>query len=275
MWYGTSKQTRTYEASTLVRVRESASSAGSASTALLAATTLAQTYSKIIDSGALSGEIETLAATCSRAKSASKGIRPTAPANPQGQGPTKVGKARVISCAWLRGTSRRLIAPREISQVKVSGSPVADLDLLSITARNRNPTNAMLAANAVPPALRNFIRKSGSVSEQLITVEPAARPSSPVSRQWPLKIAIALLLGLVFNGALALLIELFRDRFPEPDELEQALGHPVLAAIPALRLHRVPSVPVQHESGSTLAVGRALDGEGSSGVTERQMGPES
>ena len=36
----------------------------------------------------------------------------------------------------------------------------------------------------------------------------------------------------------SLLIELFRDRLPEPDELGQALGHPVLATIPTLRLHR-------------------------------------
>jgi capsular polysaccharide biosynthesis protein len=276
-WYVTSRQTRTYEASTLVRVRESASSAGNASTALLAATTLAQTYSKIIGSGALSGEIETLAAICSSGNpSSTNSGRSAAPVKPSGPGTSRnVGSPSATSCAWLRGTSRTAIAPRKISQVKVSGSPVEDLDLLSITAQSRNPTNAMLAANAVPPALRSFIRKSGSLSEQLITVKPATIPSSPVSRQWPLKIAIALLLGLVFNGALALLIELFRDRFPEPDELEQALGHPVLATIPALRLHRVPSVPVQHESGSTLAVGRVLDGEGSSGVAERQMGPES
>jgi hypothetical protein len=132
----------------------------------------------------------------------------------------------------------------------------------------------MLAANAVPPALRNFIRRSGSFSEQLITVKPATRPSSPVSRQWPLKIAIALLLGLVFNGALALLIELFRDRFPEPDEIEQALGHPVLATIPTLRLHPIPSAAVRDQPGSALGAERSLDGEGSSPVTESRIGRE-
>jgi capsular polysaccharide biosynthesis protein len=277
MWYVTSRQTRPYEASTLVRVRERPADAGNASTALLAATTLAQTYSKILGSGALRGEIETLVAKCvpSSPNSGSRGALPAAPGRQHGAASSTKVADRASSCAWLGDTSARRIAPRKISEVKVSGSPVQDLDLLSITTRSVNPTNAMIAANAVPLALRSFIRKSGSVSEQIITVKAATLPSSPVSRQWPLKIGIAVLLGLVLNGALALLIELVRDRFPEPDELERALGHPILATVPTLRLHPVPGVGVQREkSGSVLAVEHSMDRGGSSRPSPR-VGPES
>jgi len=264
MWYVTSRQTRPYEASTLVRVRERPADAGNASTALLAATTLAQTYSKIIGSGALRGEIETLVAKC-------VGGTPSS-----GAASSTKGAGRPSSCAWLGDTRGRRIAPRKISEVELSGSPVQDLDLLSITTRSVSPTNAMIAANAVPLALRSFIRKSGSVSEQIVTVKAATLPSSPLSRQWPLKIGIAVLLGLVLNGALALLIELVRDRFPEPDELERALGHPILATVPTLRLHQVPGVGVQGErSGSVLAVDHHSLDRGGSSRSSPGIGPGS
>ena len=50
-WYLTSRQTRTYEAATLVRVQERGPDAGSASTALQASQTLALTYATIIGEG--------------------------------------------------------------------------------------------------------------------------------------------------------------------------------------------------------------------------------
>ena len=91
----------------------------------------------------------------------------------------------------------------------------------------------------------------------------AATTSSRVSRHLPLNVAIALVLGLIFSGALALLIELFRDRLPEADELEQTLGHPVLATIPNLRLHRM-APPERDGTGPTVAMGQSVDGESAS-----------
>ena len=251
-WYVTSQQTSKYEASTLLRVQERGLRAGDASAALRASQTLAQTYAKLIGSGALRSQIETLVATCSTASQKSAG--------------------GASSCRSLGLTSNGGVAPPGISDVKLSASPVQDLDLLSITARSRNPTSAMVVANAAPLALRTFIRRTGSRSEQIV-IAKAATPGSLVSRQLPLKIAIALLLGLIFNGALALFIELFRDRLPEPDELGQALGHPVLATIPTLRLHPVGAVEATPgEPGSAMTVERSLDDEGSSRATGPRVG---
>jgi capsular polysaccharide biosynthesis protein len=258
-WYVTSRQTRMYEASTLVRVQERGPNAGSASTALLASQTLTQTYAKIIDSGALKGEIKRLIGKCS---------------NPD-SGPTNARSPGSSSCGWLGGTSRGRVSLLKFSEANLSASQVEDLDLFSITARSKNPTRAMVVATAAPLALRTFIRRTGSRSEQIVIAKAATIPRSPVSRQLPLKIAIALMVGLIFNGALALLIELFRDRLPEPGELGQAVGHPVLAAIPTLRLHRVKAVVgTREETDSVLSVGQSLDGEGGSRATAPRVGPE-
>jgi capsular polysaccharide biosynthesis protein len=272
-WYVTSRQTRTYEASTLVRVQARGPNAGDAS-ALLASQTLTQTYAKIIDSGALNGEIKSLIARCSNPPSAQ-----ALPAAPSGRrssaSPTSARSPRASSCGWLGGTSSGRVSLRKFSEARLSATPVQDLDLLTITARSKNPTRAMVVATAAPFALRTFIRRTGSRSEQIVIAKAATIPRSPVSRQLPLKIAIALMLGLIFNGALALLLELFRDRLPEPDELGQALGHPVLAAIPTLRLHRVEAVAgTREETDSVLSVEQSLDGEGSSRATAPRVGPE-
>jgi capsular polysaccharide biosynthesis protein len=267
--YGTSKQTRIYEGSALVRLQEGGNT-GNASAALLAAQTLTQTYAKIIGSGALKGEIRTLVAACSRGSSASTRAQRAGPTPGAGAASSgTVQRPPAGACKTLGSTKR--VGPREVSEVELSGSPVQDLDLLTITARSKNPTNAVVAANAVPWVLRTFIHKSGS-NEKIITIKAATMPSSPVSRQLPLKIAIAVMIGLIFNGALALFLELFRDRLPEPDELGRALGHPVLATIPPLRLHPVPSVAAREESGSILAVERSSDDNGESRATARRVG---
>jgi succinoglycan biosynthesis transport protein ExoP len=244
-WYVTSRQTRTYEASTLVRVQEREPSPNTTAAALLA-----QTYARLISSGALDDEIRALLGRCSRVNSI----------------PSRSARAATRRlCNTLGSTSGGRTAPLRVSEVELAGSTVEDLALLSITARSRNPTSAVVVANATPLALRTFIRRTGTRNEQIVIAKPATTPSSPVSRHLPLNLAIALMLGLIFNGALALLLELFRDRLPESDELGQAVGHPVLATIPTLRLHPVGAVEASREEPESVpTIQRFLDGEGSS-----------
>jgi hypothetical protein len=89
----------------------------------------------------------------------------------------------------------------------------------------------------------------------------------------PLKIAIAVMFGLIFNGALALLLELFRDRLPEPDELGQALGRPVLATIPNLRLHDAATLAAARQGPISVPTEQSRDGEGSTRTTGPRAGP--
>ena len=259
-WYATARQTQAYEASTLVRVQERGRSAGDAAAALQASQDLARTYAKMVGSGALAAEVRTLVATCAQSKrSSAKTSSTQRSASPRSASVKNVGTAGSASCAWLVGKRRAGLSPATISKVKLSAAEVEDLDLLSITARSTIPRRALLAAAAAPDALRGFILKTAPSSERIVTVK-AATTSSRVSRHLPLNVAIALVLGLIFSGALALLIELFRDRLPEADELEQTLGHPVLATIPSLRLHRM-APPGRDGTGPAVAMGQSVDGE--------------
>jgi capsular polysaccharide biosynthesis protein len=238
-WYATVQQTERYEAATLVRVQERGrAAAGNPSAALQASQELAQTYARMIGSGALRKDMRTLVATCTRPNAR------VAAASP---------------CQWLVGRHRAGLEPGPISSVKLTADNVQDLDLLSITARSENRRNALIAAAAAPDALRSFIRRTAPPSERIVTVK-APTSSSLVSRHLALNVTIAFMLGLIFSGALALLLELFRDRLPEADEVEAAVGHPVLATIPTLR-PRQRATPPQAGMEAAAATGEYVDSE--------------
>jgi capsular polysaccharide biosynthesis protein len=293
-WYVTSQQPQKYEASTLVRVEERGDTGNAA---LLAAQTLTQTYAKIIGSGALKADIKTLVAGCaSGTPSGLSGILPVVPgritargsAPPAGSStPTAVSPATsraarvkavhrryVRACRSIGVTRQFPASPRKVSQVHLSGSPVQDLDLLTIAGRSKARRDAAIAANAAPWALRAFIRRAGSGNEKVVTVKAATMPDSPVSRQLPLKIAIAVMVGLIFNGALVLLLELFRDRLPEPDQLGQEVGVPVLATIPALRLYETDSLATARPASGSVSMRHFSDGDEEFRTAGPRVGPE-
>jgi capsular polysaccharide biosynthesis protein len=199
---------RTYEASTLVRIQPAYRGADTLS-AIQASERIAQTYAKILDSGALDARVR-----------------------------------RLVS---------RQITSQDFSGVSLSGHPVQDLELMWISARSEDPTRAMIVANAAPTALGSFIQQ-GTFGDEVVTVKPATTPSVPVSPRTAWNVAIALVLGLIFNSALALLIEVFRDRLPEPEEMRQAFGYPILATIPTLRLSRAKAVEGTMEEAGIFGV---------------------
>lgn len=123
------------------------------------------------------------------------------------------------------------------SHVQISATPVQDLELLYISAKSPNPQEAAEVANAAPAALREFIAESqnaGTGKDLIVTVNPAGVSATPISPRVKLSLVIAFIAGLVFNGGLALLIEFLSDRLPPVDDLEAALGKPVLATVPML-----------------------------------------
>ena len=99
-----------------------------------------------------------------------------------------------------------------------------------------------------------------------------ARTRGPRARLDPVgaagaALALALLLGLIFNCALALAIDLISDRVGDADEFEKLTGVPVIASIPPLKF--ADSEPAQshaleeteaNEPARPRAVGRAFNG---------------
>jgi capsular polysaccharide biosynthesis protein len=125
------------------------------------------------------------------------------------------------------------ISPGDVS---VAGAQVQDLELMRISATNAFPARAQMIANAAPGALEDFIRSTGTKSDHIIVVDPAGLPATPSSPNVKLNVMMALLLALVFNGALAILIEVLGDRVGNAQTLERIIGKPVLAVFPELAL---------------------------------------
>ena len=150
----------------------------------------------------------------------------------------------------------------------VSGSPVQGLDMLTISARSPDPLTAQRIANAAPRALETFIRQTGTLRDQVTLIQRADRPTAPASPNLKLNLALALLLGLIFNSALALAIDLISDRVGDADEFEKLTGVPVIASIPVLKfadpapshIHPVEPTAEVNESTRPRAVGRVFNG---------------
>ncbi len=192
-WYLTSRQPRTYTATSLVRVQQKIRNPTEAFGALQTGGRLAQTYARI-----------TTTTTIARKVYESLG-----------------GKV-------------------PYSDIELSASQVEDLELMTISGKSESPQHAALVANAAPLALKSFIAGTGTLDDQVIFVQKARVPTAPSGPSLKLNVAIALVLGLIFNGALALLIEMLADRVSDPEEWERLTGKPVLVTIPVLPLGPAP-----------------------------------
>jgi capsular polysaccharide biosynthesis protein len=213
VWFLTSRQTKIYEASTLVRVDQNVVDPADLRTALEAGQTLVRTYAIIAETGRIHEDVE----------------------------------------RQLEGR----VPPKEIN---ISAEPGEDVELLWLSAESASPEMATLIANAVPTALQNYIRENrrfvvpattttgteGTTTtttpqlvarERVDVVDEARLPTEPARPNMSLNLGLAVVLGLIFNGALALVITLVGDRWRDTEELERLTGWPVLASVPNLQLH--------------------------------------
>ena len=107
--------------------------------------------------------------------------------------------------------------------------------------------------------------------DTITLIEPAKPPTSPSSPNVKLTVAIAIILGLILNGGLALLHHAVSDRIESAEELERATGHPVIAAIPTLRFaDRIPAVE-RAPSGRAVVVAEKQSRAVASVTTRRAL----
>ena len=142
----------------------------------------------------------------------------------------------------------------------LTASPVGGVELLSVRARSEDPRTAALVANATTRALQEFITETGTLRDQIVVVDSAGVPGSPILPRAKMTMALAILVALIFNGALALAREFFADRLPGVDEWHERFGKPVLATVPTLNLvpysklaDTVPTLKPREPGGSRSA----------------------
>lgn len=115
---------------------------------------------------------------------------------------------------------------------KLDTKAVKDTQLVTVSVRDQSPERAARLANNVA---QTFV---GTETSDAITrpgttriVEPAAVPSSPVSPDLRLNVALAVLLGLVLAGGLAFLIEYMDDTVKSSEDVRFASGMPTLVEV--------------------------------------------
>jgi capsular polysaccharide biosynthesis protein len=119
---------------------------------------------------------------------------------------------------------------------KINAEPARGLEFMTVSVRNRDPERAEIVANSIPDALKSYISEFENLKGvEVSVVDPATKPTEPASPNLELNLALAFLFGLIFNAALALLVEAVGDRIHDTEELEQLTGQPVLATVPSLK----------------------------------------
>lgn len=153
-----------------------------------------------------------------------------------GQGLAETYARMATTRPVAREIEKTLAGKIKFNEIKISAKQVGTLDLMSISAKSKSRLKAQTVANAVPKALSNFLTEAGSRGERLFVVEAASLPKRPVSPKKTLNISLAIILGLIFNGTLALLLHRLADPVGGPEEIERLTGKPVLAEVPMLQL---------------------------------------
>jgi polysaccharide biosynthesis transport protein len=192
----TSRQTKLYTASSLVRVQQTVQNEEEVFGALLTGERLARTYEHIVETSSV-GDL-------------------------------------------VRDELRGRVPTRSFA---IGATQLSNLELLRISVTDPDPRVAEVAANTVPVVLGRFIARTGTFRDTITVVERASEPTVPSSPNLRLNIVIAVMLGLILGGALAVLKESVADRIGSIEELEKSARHPVIAVIPNLKF-----APIVRES---------------------------
>jgi capsular polysaccharide biosynthesis protein len=102
---------------------------------------------------------------------------------------------------------------------KINAEPARGLEFMTVSVRNRDPERAEIVANSIPDALKSYISEFENLKGvEVSVVDPATKPTEPASPNLELNLALAFLFGLIFNAALALLVEAVGDRIHDTEE---------------------------------------------------------
>jgi receptor protein-tyrosine kinase len=131
---------------------------------------------------------------------------------------------------------------------KVTFQPISETQLVSITAEGSSARAAALTANQYAGTFIDYARTNlaSQTKSDISLVDAAQSPADPVRPRPLLYSAIALIVSVFLGCALALLRDQFDRGLGDDDELNRALGAPVLARIPAVSARRLEGAKEDH-----------------------------
>ena len=137
---------------------------------------------------------------------------------------------------------------QEIAQIKkdmaeyqrrVDATPKREQDLISLKRDYRNIDKSYSSLLDLKlQADRAVSIEINSKGEQFRIVDPAKLPQKPISPDVKKFLVLAVAAGLAIGGGLIFLIDFLNSSIRKPDELEDAMGIPVLTSIPRIYRRR-------------------------------------
>lgn len=156
----------------------------------------------------------------------------------------EVAKTRALMEEVIAQLQLHAVSPGDLRRV-LTVTPVRDTELLLFSVRDPDPVVAAQLSNAIAEAFRRQIRQYMQV-ENVVVIDRAIVPTSPVEPRPLWNGALALLLGVLLAAGLALLAEYQDTSIKSPDEVSRLFGVPVLGVIPYARTCPTGVITLQH-----------------------------
>lgn len=134
--------------------------------------------------------------------------------------------------------------------------------IITISAKDHNPNNAMLLAEASANVLNSTVQnletnRDVSSAVQARIIDHAVLPTSPISPRPTRDLILGLILGLLAGVALAAALDALDRSIKLPSEADRLLGAPGLGGVPRFRSGRIP-VLAGEKSGPAAEAYRSI-----------------
>ncbi|WP_096437484.1 YveK family protein [Alteribacter populi] len=130
---------------------------------------------------------------------------------------------------------------------QISVGSDGDSQVVSIQVEDENPAMAVQIANTIALVFQEDIVDIMNVDNvSILSAAELSENPSPVSPNPTLNMAIAFVVGLMSAVGLAFLLEFLDNTIKSEDDLEDALGIPVIATIPTIDQSKAASKQLSH-----------------------------
>jgi capsular polysaccharide biosynthesis protein len=139
-------------------------------------------------------------------------------------------------------------------ELKLTVNPVKDTEILSFTVQDTDPQMVARLADAIAAAFQDQIRSYMKV-ENVVVVDAAAVPASPIKPRKMMNVAVAFVLGAMAAVGLTFLLEYLDTSIKSPEDVSRYLELPVLGMIPVIEEDGEPARAVtRHARGRSSKV---------------------
>lgn len=147
----------------------------------------------------------------------------------------EVAKSRAVMADAIKRLGLEGKVTTALVQGKLTVTPVRDTEILSFTIQDENPAMAAKWADAVAEAFKEQIKTYMKV-ENVVVVDAATVPTSPIKPRPLMNVAIAIVLGAMAAVGLTFLLEYLDTSIKSPEDVTRHVGIPVLGIIPVIEM---------------------------------------